>query len=173
MSPDQKNSFTERFVRSQRQVYGYIVTLLADRDDAEDVFQQTCLVLWEKWEQYDPTREFLPWACGVALNVARNFKRKGRRERIGLSDELMAEVARVRLDSEQVLEDRRRALADCLGKLPTRQHKLIERCYLGSETIRTIAEQLGLRPDALYKRLQRIRRVLFECLDQALGGEEA
>jgi len=34
--------------------------------DIEDLYQQTCVVLWNKHEQYDGNRDFFRWACGFA-----------------------------------------------------------------------------------------------------------
>jgi hypothetical protein len=52
----QHERFAERFVRSQDRIYAYVVTLLPNRADAEEVFQQTCLALWKKWGEFDPAR---------------------------------------------------------------------------------------------------------------------
>ena len=57
------------FLQHQDRVYGYIVLMLPNRHDAEDVFQQTSLILWQKWDQFDPEQDFLSWACGIARNV--------------------------------------------------------------------------------------------------------
>jgi len=170
MQTDTQQAFTELFVRSQHRVYGYIVTLLPNRDDADEAFQDTCLVLWSKWTEFDPQRDFDSWACGIAHNVVRNFKRRKRTGTVTLDDDLLAEIAQLRLQAEPVLEARRRALSRCLDKLPSAQRSLVERSYLGGEPIRSVAEQIGLTPASLYLRLQRIRLALFECVDRALGS---
>ena len=71
-----RDDFAEQLVRNQRRVFAYIVTLLSNRDDAEDVFQSTCLILWRKWEEFDPGRDFFTWSCGIAHNEARNLLRR-------------------------------------------------------------------------------------------------
>src|SRR5437763_10149240 len=107
--------FVERLVRGQDRVYAYIVTLLPNRDDAEEVFQQTSLALWKKWEQYDPDRDFVRWACGMAHFEVSNFLRKhADKGRVDLSDDVLSEVARTRLELHDVLEARRQALRLCL-----------------------------------------------------------
>ena len=49
------------------------LALLPNEQDAQDVFQRTSLVLWQKFDQFDSDRDFLPWACGVAHYEVRNF----------------------------------------------------------------------------------------------------
>lgn len=83
----------------------------------------------------------------------------------------MAEVAQVRLELHDVLEARRRALRQCLDRLEQGRRELLERCYAGKDSIKTIAADLGLRPNVLYMTLKRLRRALFECINRTLTAE--
>jgi RNA polymerase sigma-70 factor (ECF subfamily) len=166
-----QDQFVERFVRSQDRIYAYVATLLPSRDDAEEVFQQTSLVLWKKWQQFDPGRDFVRWACGVAHHEVQNFLRKhAPRGRVYLSEDVLAEVAQVRLELHDVLEARRQALRQCLGRLRRGQRELLERCYAGTDSIKTIAAGLGQRPNVLYMTLKRLRRALFDCINRTLAA---
>ncbi len=167
----ERDDFAERIVRNQRRIFAYIVTLLADRDDAEDVFQSTCLILWKKWEEFDRRRDFFSWACGVAHNEVRNLLRRKRPDRLRLSEDVMARVAETRLKADKFLEMRSLYLALCLEKLAEGQRRLVELCYLGDRSIKAIAEEMDISPAALTMRLQRIRKLLFECMDAAVKGD--
>jgi RNA polymerase sigma-70 factor, ECF subfamily len=166
-----RDNFAEQVVRNQHRVFAYIVTLLANRDDAEDVFQSTCLILWKKWEDYDPQRDFFAWACGVAHNEVRNMLRRSDRRRMHLSDDVLSQVAETRLKADALLEDRGQFLAMCIEKLSELQRQLVEDCYLGDRPIKAIAEEMGISPAAVTMRLQRIRKILFECVDSAVKSE--
>jgi RNA polymerase sigma-70 factor (ECF subfamily) len=168
----QHDQFVERFVRSQDRIYAYVAMALPNRADAEEVFQQTSLVLWKKWQEFDPSRDFVAWACGMAHHEVRNFLRKhAGRGRVYLSEDVLAEVAQVRLKSHDVLEARRQALRDCLDRLELGKRDLLERCYAGKDSIKTIAEDLGQRPNMLYMTLKRLRRILFDCINRTLAAE--
>ncbi len=171
MESDRKRPFTQRFVRNQHRVFAFIVTLLPDRDEAEDAFQETSLLLWERWDEFDPDREFVPWACGFAFNVVRNRRKKKRRSATALSEEALVAVAQTRHRTEGLLQLRRQALSTCVADLPPEQRDLIKRCYWGGDTFNTVAEALKMAPQTLYKRLQRIRRTLFECINRKMAGE--
>jgi RNA polymerase sigma-70 factor, ECF subfamily len=173
MDSARHDRFARAFVLSQGRVYGHIVTMLPNRHDAEDVFQQTSLVLWQKWDQFDPQQDFLSWACGVARNEVRNFLRRRGRDRVVLSDRLMTDLADVRLEVQPLLEERRTLLVECMKKLDFIARELLERCYLGSESMKAIARQFRTTPNALYLRLGRIRRELMECIEQGTQREDA
>ena len=49
MDKTRHEDFAKVFIRYQDQVHGYIVTMLPNWHDAEDVFQQTSLGLWQTW----------------------------------------------------------------------------------------------------------------------------
>ena len=71
MDSSPHDRFIERFVRSQDRIYAYVATVLPNRTDAEEVFQQTSLVLWQKWRELGPSRDFVRWACGMAHHEVR------------------------------------------------------------------------------------------------------
>ncbi len=72
-SSARKAEFAEQLARHHGQLLGYIYSLVRDLDDAEDLFQQTSLVLWDKFDQFDRSRSFVAWACGVARYEVTEF----------------------------------------------------------------------------------------------------
>ena len=54
MDTERSRQFAQQFVLHQDRIYGYIVTMPPNRQDAEDVFQQTSLILWQAWDEFDP-----------------------------------------------------------------------------------------------------------------------
>lgn len=171
MSQTSQDAFAERFVRHQGRVYAYIATLLPQRSDAEDVFQQTSLILWRRWNEYDTDRPFLTWACGIAHNVVRNFLRSNRRSRVTFTDEMLDLVGNEQLEETEVQDERLQAMRNCLGSLPATQGKFVERCYAGKETVADIAQQMGVSAASLYMRLHRVRQILLECIERRLAQE--
>ena len=161
--------FADLFVRNQNRVYRYIVSLIPDRVQAEDLFQQTSLTLWETWERYDPELDFVRWACGIAHNHVRNHFRK-RPGPLALSDDVLDRLGKRRLEQDGVLEDRRRLLASCLEELTERHRTLIDRVY-GGRTMEEIAGEEGQTANALYKLLRRLRLVLHDCVSRKLALE--
>ena len=61
-----QQQFLSLFLRSERELFRYVVALVPNVADAEDIVQQTALVLWEKFSAYDPGQPFTPWACRFA-----------------------------------------------------------------------------------------------------------
>ena len=52
--------------RHQRQIFSYIYTLVPNRPDAEDLLQETSLVICEKFREFEVGTDFVAWACQIA-----------------------------------------------------------------------------------------------------------
>lgn len=173
MDSQRHEHFASEFLLHQAHLYGYIVTLLPYRQDAEDVFQQTSMLLWKKWDEFDPNAAFLPWACAFARNEVRNHLRQQARHRMPLSEAVLNELADTRQAMQPDLDRRRRFLDTCVQKLDFLARELVERCYRGRESMSVIARQFRTTPNALYQRLARIRRSLLQCIEQAESREDS
>lgn len=165
--------FLSLFLRSEREIFRYVAALVPNTADAEDIVQQTALALWEKFDAYDPSLPFTPWACRFALNKARQWvERKQRWEALlsgGLAEELAIRREQLRPDMERRLVH----LERCLGKLPEDHRTLVEGYYYKRTGIETLAEESRRSIEATYKRLQRIRQALQICVEKAAGQQEA
>src|SRR4051794_20532939 len=91
--PLNRDKSHEEFVRllnsSHRQLLGYLLSILGNRHDAEDVLQRTSITLWRKFETFERGSNFAAWASTVAFYEARNFQRMGARSRMVFSDALL------------------------------------------------------------------------------------
>ena len=171
MSQQEHDRFAEMFIANQARIYRYLISLVPNRADADDLFQRASLTLWKHWKRYDTEREFLPWAFRIVQNEVRNFLRTSRNRPLMLSDELIAELARTHEEEDETLARRQAALTLCIEKLPAQHRDLIERCYGSDESMKQVAVSRGQTPEAIYKAVQRIRDLLFDCINQSLATE--
>jgi RNA polymerase sigma-70 factor (ECF subfamily) len=170
----QHERFAELMVRNQNRLYRYVCSLIPNRADAEEVFQEVNLILWKTWERFDLQRDFLPWAFSIARNHIRNFRRK-RENHLGLlGPEIMEQLSDTILKHDELLVEQTKALAGCVEKLSPEQRQLLERCYMAGQGIQHVAASIGSTCNAVYKRLGRIRVSLHQCISHCLrrGAQE-
>ncbi|MBA4066139.1 MAG: hypothetical protein C0501_20960 [Isosphaera sp.] len=160
------------WVRNQADVYRYVFALLPNPTDAQEVLQAACVALWRKAADLDLDRPFLPVAFRFALLEVRKHREKNRRWASFLGDEALEQVAAERSDAHDLLELRRQALDGCVGQLPPADRDLIDRHYRRGQTVPQIAEETGRNPHTLYKALQRVRRMLFDCVTARAPAED-
>jgi RNA polymerase sigma-70 factor (ECF subfamily) len=166
--------FLRLFLANERRLYAYILTLLTTRADADDVFQEASLVLWDKFDEAHPPGDFAAWACRIAYFKVLDFYKKARRSRVRFSQVLLdriAETAVEHADSLQ-LDARREALADCIEKLNARDRDLLTRRFAEGATTQSTADAVGRSVEAVYKALAKTRHALFDCVSRTLAQGE-
>src|SRR5437660_4563512 len=79
-APDRYKVFLSLFLQNQRRLFAYILTLLPNRTDADDVLQDASLVMWDKFDADQPPTDFLAWARRVAYHKVLDFYKKTHRD---------------------------------------------------------------------------------------------
>ncbi|MBI5690163.1 MAG: sigma-70 family RNA polymerase sigma factor [Verrucomicrobia bacterium] len=157
--------------RHQRQIFSYIYTLVPDRPDAEDLLQETCVVICEKFEEFTPGTDFVAWACQIAWWRIRYARQKFARSKVVFDDEVLAKVALTASALREELDDRHEALAGCLQKLAPRDRELLLTRYEPGGGVAEAAERTGRSLDAAYKALNRLRKLLHDCVTHELAAD--
>jgi RNA polymerase sigma-70 factor (ECF subfamily) len=167
-----QREFADLLERHQSQLFGYIHSLLRNLSDADDLFQQTTLILWKKFGDYDRQRSFFSWACGVARFEITNFLRSRSRQQLYFTDELNLLLIESHEElKHDEMDSRRDALARCAAKLRAGDKKLLDDCYSDDAGVAAVAEREGRSPQSVHNSLRRIRRALFECIRRTLARE--
>ena len=169
---DRDRRFTEQLERHHRRLYGYIFMMLRNHQDAQDVFQQTSLVLWEKFDEFQPATNFLTWACTVARFKALDFEKQQRRYRTRFSEAFQLRLSEVHASiTSEEFEARSTALEDCVEKLPPVQRLLLRDCFTEGRSVAVVARELGRTPHSVYSSLRNIREKLLDCITLAVSEE--
>jgi len=162
--------FLSLFLRSEREIFRYVAALVPNVADAEDIVQQTALALWEKFDAYDSSQPFTPWACRFALNKTKQWIERRQRWQALLEGGLAEELAERREQLRTEIETRLKHLEGCLNKLPEEQRSIVEGYYYRRDGVEKLAEHSGRTVAATYKTLQRIRESLQLCIENAAKG---
>jgi len=162
-------AFLKEFALHHDRLFAYLFSLLPHRPDAEDVFQRTSLILWQKFDQWEPSTDFLAWACGVAFYEVRNFIRVASRDRLRFGEALLETLSKERTAALKQRDDRVAALQECLKKLDQGERELLQRAYVDEESIRELARRDGRAAQTLYNRLNLLRKQLLQCTDLRVG----
>ncbi len=147
----------------------YIFTLLPNEEDTKDVLQEVCISVSRKFAEYDRSRPFLPRACRFAyLKVLKFHEQQRPRRMVKLPTDVLELLALTREEEEAVLAERLAALNACLEKLGERDRKLIQARYVDRTPTEQIAAMLSQTRRTLFRNLERVRRLLFECINRSV-----
>jgi RNA polymerase sigma-70 factor, ECF subfamily len=164
--------FLRLFLQNERRLYAYILTLLPNRADADDVLQEASLVMWDKFDPAGPPEDFAAWGCRIAYYKVLDFCKKQQRSRVLFSQTLLERLGETAIEQAAALQldERRAALAACIEKLRPRDRDLLAHRFADGATIQTAAAHDGRSIEAVYKALAKIRQTLFDCVTRSLAA---
>ncbi len=162
--------FIDQFVATQRRVYLFILAQLGDPDLAEEVLQNTNVVIWSKWKNFEPGTNYIAWVYRIASYEVMKFRQKNKRSRVFFDDDFIKTVAKSVEQISENSEARRVALSKCIDKLKPADRALIQQRYEPGVNGKSLAEKLGRPVNSVYQSLGRIRRALLECVERELAA---
>ncbi len=160
--------FVVLLARHERLLGAYVMTMVPQPADADDVLQEAKVVMWRAFAQFEPGTNFAAWARKVCFHQVLAFRKRRHRDRLDFSDAFLYAVADEMEQAGDQLGQRERALHECLAKLSTDHRQVLELRYHHALALEDMATQLGRTTTALYRLLSRIRQSLHGCITQAL-----
>lgn len=134
---------------------------IADRNELEDVYQDTLMAFFEARHTYQPSRPLEPWLFAIARNVAadhaRHYWTRARVEQ--LTDEMPERTA-----SEEPRSDP--SLQDAMVKLPDQQREAFSMLKLEGLSIEQAAQRTGISVGALRVRAHRAYKTLRKLIGE-------
>jgi RNA polymerase sigma-70 factor (ECF subfamily) len=159
--------------RHQRQIFSYIYALVPNRYDAEDLLQETSVVICEKFNDFEEGTDFVAWACQIAYWRIRYSRQKYARSKVVFDQEVVDAIAQAASEMVEEMDERHIALSHCLQKLHSRDRELLLVRYEPGCGVEEAARRSGRTLKTAYKALSRLRKLLLDCVTTRLANGEA
>lgn len=135
---------------------------VSNREDAEEIVQESLLVISREYKELEIRTSFSSWAYQVLVNRIKGYYRDKQR------DSRVESRPEVESGSRQIDAELESQLSDCLRKLHKRNSRyarILNLKYQGF-TVDEICRKLDMTPNNLYVTLMRARAMLRKCLDK-------
>ena len=167
---DLEKEFTALYAPCQRRLYAYILMLVGDPLAAHDILQDTNVVLWEKFGDFEKGTNFFAFAREVARYRVLRYRQIHSRGIVLMEPALLeAIIDRVHGGDDDADRDYHAALRECLGKLSDSDGSLIRQRYTPGFTVKDFAESSGRTENAVSQSLKRIRQLLKTCIERTIS----
>jgi RNA polymerase sigma-70 factor (ECF subfamily) len=153
---------------AQKRVYAFLLMLVHNHTDAEDLLQETASILWEQYHQYDPRGSFAAWAIGIARNKALDFLKRKRTSRPFLSDDFYRDISNLAETESAHTDQRVKALRQCVKKLSSENQALLHLRFEKGVSVKRISQMSEHSAQAIYKKISRIYSYLHSCIHRTL-----
>ena len=84
---ESKRLFVRLLTQHERRVYGYILRMVPNWCEADEVLQETNIRLWEEFDRFEPGTDFAAWAIRVAHYQVLTWRKRRDRSRLVFSEE--------------------------------------------------------------------------------------
>ena len=152
-------AFAEIIERYQRPVYAVAFSGVRDRALADDIAQDAFLIAWRRLDELRDMRRLPAWLCGIARNLARDARKRLRRETLDDTDRVVTTTTPYDAMTEAESE---RTLAAALGQVPDVYREPLVLYYYEERSVEDVARSLGITAATTNKRLSRGRQYLAE-----------
>jgi RNA polymerase sigma-70 factor (ECF subfamily) len=157
------DAYGELVQRHMRRAFSVAYRILEQREDAEDVVQDSFIRALERLDRLDRARPFRPWLLRIVVNQALNYRR-GRAVR-ATSDVPASAPARGPLpDRAAERSDLRSALYDALAALPEKQRTIVQLADIEGLSSAEIGIILDIADGTVRWHLHEARRTLRAAL---------
>ena len=166
------DSFLKNFLPVQIALRAFLFSVMRNHSEADDLFQEVAMILWNKFDAYDPSRSFTAWAIGIAKFEVLKRKQTFARSRLVFSDEAVAALALAANEDAEAADERQGHLAECLKKLPSRERLLVDMRFEQKKLLSEIATATEKSTAAVEMMMVRVRRWLRDCVEKSLAQEK-
>jgi RNA polymerase sigma-70 factor (ECF subfamily) len=163
-----REEFVRLLVKHELYVRAYILSLVPSWADADEIFQETCVRLYQQIDEWDPSRSFRAWACTVAYYEVLSHRKLARQRRSRFADEIVEAIANQYETEPDDLGPRSEALRTCLEKLSPENRRLLDLIYRDDLSVEQVAERSNRTAAATYKALARVRKLLRDCVERTV-----
>ena len=170
-SAARQRQFIQVLVSHEIRLRAFALSLAGNWDAAEDILQEAMVVLWEKFEEFEPGTNFMAWAGRVVyLKAHEHRRRQAKPGAVQFGDEFLSKVAEDATRLSDEMAERQRMLQHCVAKLRPEQRELLRLRYEQGADAVGIARALQRTAGAVRETLRRIRKQLFECISRGLAA---
>jgi RNA polymerase sigma-70 factor (ECF subfamily) len=159
--------FVSLITANQRRIYAYILTLVPNFNDADDVMQETTAMMWEQKNVFQPGTDFVAWGARIAYFKTLDYRKKLKRSnRMIMLDEQFEHISAKALAQNNKAEDMIHRLKDCLQKLSSHDQYLMHLRYCAGLTAKEVSMRIHKSLRNIYYNLSRIQGQLLACVER-------
>jgi len=162
------NLFLSLFAQKQNRLYAFILMIVHNESDADEIFQETAALLWEQFDKFEVGTNFGAWAVSIAKFKVLEYLRQNRKSRRLFTQDLYEELTALAEPASSNVDRRLGALRACFQRLDRSCRSLLTLRYQRNLSIQQIARQKGVSAGAMYRRLSKVFAMLRTCVERTM-----
>ncbi len=162
------NAFGSLVTRYQDYIFNVVIKMLRNREEAEEIAQDTFIKAYEVLATFKGEAKFSTWLFKIAYRKSLDRIKKNKRSATLELVENLAEDDSMDFESGLAImlkAERKEIIKNCILKLPEIDAAIITLYYYEEQSVKEIAEITNLSQDNIKVKLHRSRKLLFSSLE--------
>lgn len=165
------NAFSELVKKYQNVVFSIALKILRNREDAEEIAQETFIKAYRSIHTFQGKSKFSTWLFRITYNTCITEVRKKRFPTSSIDQVQVNEVGEEGNFGEFQEEDRAKYLEMALKELAEDDYMLIILYYYQEQSVADISQVTGLSESNIKVKLHRARNKLYSILNDLMKKE--
>src|SRR5271157_1328148 len=165
-------AFEALFRHFAPRIKSYLLRVGRDASAAEEVMQETMIMVWRKAGQFDPSKASAPtWVFTIARNLRIEAFRRDRRPELDPDDPALAPETETPIDQVLAQQQSEAHLRKAMTLLSEDEQTLLKLSFYDDMSHSTISEKLGLPLGTVKSRFRLAYGKLRAALGERLGEQ--
>ncbi len=159
-------AFRTLYAKAGPKLFAICLRMMRSRDQAEDVFQEAFVKIWERSWQFDHSKgDGMAWAATVTRHCALDRLRRSPRQHVAIDEAVTAEID---LGQPSLQPDHAASsdLHHCLAQLRDEYRNAVVLAYVNGLTHEELSERMGRPLGTIKSWVKRGLEQLKDCMDQ-------
>lgn len=163
------NAFEQLLFRYEKQIFGYLLRFVNQKENAEDVTQETFIKVYRSLATFDPEYKFKTWLYTVATHTAYDWLRKAKRNHeLFIIDDPENEFETIDESTaynDLEMKENKELIDNAIQKIKPAYQTVIQMFYRDELSYEEIAQVLNLPLNTVKTHLSRAKKALSKELE--------
>ncbi len=157
----------------ERALYFHILKMIKDREQVDDLVQETFVKAFDNLNTYSTNYAFSTWLYRIATNHTIDYLRKKKLQTLSIDEPVKTRDGEMQMQLEDesagtdrniIRKQRQKVVQEAIEELPKKYRKVIEMRHMEEKSYQEIADVLDLPLGTVKAHIFRARELLYKAL---------
>lgn len=168
-----ENAYAKLVDKYERALYFHILKMIKDREQVEDLVQETFVKAFDNLNTYSTNYAFSTWLYRIATNHTIDYLRKKKLKTLSIDEPMRTKDGEMEMqlpdesaktDRNIIRKQRQKIVRNAIDDLPEKYRKVIELRHMEEKSYQEIADVLDLPLGTVKAHIFRARELLYKAL---------
>lgn len=173
-----EDAYTKLVEKYERALYFHILKMIKDKEQVEDLVQETFVKAFDNLNTYSTNYAFSTWLYRIATNHTIDYLRKKKLKTLSIDEPMRTKDGEMEMqlpdesagtDRYIIRKQRQKIVQNAIQNLPDKYRKVIEMRHMEEKSYKEIARVLDLPLGTVKAHIFRARELLYKALKDKKG----